>query len=140
MINSLQENVLEQQKPLLGICLGMQLLFDFSDEAEGVKGLGFIKGKVTRLPSSPSYTIPRIGWEDSEVSFDFLGLKKNEIVDFYYLHSFHGCPQDRDIISIKTENNITAAIHYNNIYGCQFHPEKSHKPGLKILKTFAKEL
>ena len=137
LIDTLREEVITNQKPFLGICLGMQLLFETSSESPGVTGLGFIDGCVERIKDSKEYSIPRIGWADSKINFDFLGMKKDEIADFYYIHTYHANPKDKNIIAIQSENNIVSAIQYGNIYGCQFHPEKSHKNGLKLLKSFA---
>ena len=137
LIDALREEVVANQKPFLGICLGMQLLFESSSESPGVAGLGFIDGCVERIKDSKEYSIPRIGWADSRINFDFLGMKKDDITDFYYIHTYHTNPKDKNIIAIQSENNIVSAIQYGNIYGCQFHPEKSHKNGLKLIKSFA---
>jgi glutamine amidotransferase len=131
------DDVVNKQKPILGICLGMQLLFESSSESIGRKGLGILKGEVVRLAESSHYKIPRIGWSSSVIYFDFLGLKKDEDLDFYFIHSYHVKAINETIVSIKTEENITAAIQMNNVYGCQFHPEKSYINGLKILKSFS---
>ena len=138
LVEKLRDEVLIQNKPILGICLGMQMLFDSSEESIDVEGLGFIPGKVVALPKSDNYKIPRIGWSESKIQFDFLGLRKNESFDFYYIHSFYVKPEDNSIVAIKTDANLTSSVQYKNIYGCQFHPEKSHIYGLKILKSFSK--
>ena len=137
LITTIIEEVKIKEKPILGICLGMQLLFESSEESIGMKGLDLVKGKVISLPKSNNYGIPRIGWAESAINSDFLSLEKNDTVDFYYIHSYYVKPYDANIISINTDNNITASIKYKNIYGCQFHPEKSHIKGLKILKSFS---
>ena len=131
------DEVENKQKPILGICLGMQLLFESSSESIGRKGLGILKGKVAKLPESSHNKIPRIGWSSSAICADFLGLKKDENLAFYFIHSYHVKASNEAIVSIKTEENIIAAIQMNNVYGCQFHPEKSHIDGLKILKHFS---
>jgi glutamine amidotransferase len=138
MYDILRNEVLVKNKPILGICLGMQLLFESSEESPGFEGLGLIGGNVISIPNSKKYKIPRIGWAESILNFDFLGLKKNQVVSFYYIHSFYVNPLDKKIITIITDENLTAAINQNNIYGCQFHPEKSHTNGLTILSRFAK--
>jgi glutamine amidotransferase len=140
LFDTLKDEVLNKKKPILGICLGMQLLFDSSEESMGVDGLSLLKGSVIKLPTSSTYSIPRIGWASSTLNFDFLSLKKDEQIDFYYIHTFYVKPEDDSIISISTDNNITSAINFENIYGCQFHPEKSHIKGLNILEAFAKEI
>lgn len=137
LFDLVRTEVLERSVPILGICLGMQMLFDNSEECPGAEGLGLIKGSVVKLAKSPDYRLPRVGWAESTLQFDFLGLEKDEVVDFYYIHSYHAMPEDGGLISIKTENNITSAVQREHIYGCQFHPEKSHKAGLKILETFS---
>ena len=138
LLETLRREVLIKNKPILGICLGMQMLFESSEESPHVKGLNFVSGKVVCLPLSDNYKIPRIGWAESKVHFDFLGLKENQKIDFYYIHSFYVTPQNKDIVAIDTDMELTSAIQYKNIYGCQFHPEKSHLYGLKILESFAK--
>jgi glutamine amidotransferase len=138
IFDSLRSEVLIENKPILGICLGMQMFFDCSEESSGFEGLGLVGGKVVRLPKSDHYKIPRIGWADSQLHSNFLGLGKNQHHDFYYVHSFHAQPDDPSIITIDSDCGIVSAIKYKNIYGCQFHPEKSHKDGLKILEEFSK--
>ena len=138
MYDILRNEVLVKNKPILGICLGMQLLFESSEESPGIEGLGLISGNVVSIPTSEKYKIPRIGWAESILSVDFLGLNKNQVVDFYYIHSFYVNPRDKKIITITTDESLTAAINQNNIYGCQFHPEKSHTNGLTILSSFTK--
>lgn len=133
------DEVENKHKPILGICLGMQLLFESSSESIERKGLAILKGKVVKLTASNHYKIPRIGWSSSVVCFDFLGLKKDEVLDFYFIHSYHVQVSNEAVVSIKTEENITAAIQMDNVYGCQFHPEKSHINGLKILKSFSEK-
>lgn len=135
---ALNIEVLTNKKPLLGICLGMQLLFQSSEESPDAIGLSLVKGKVVRLEKSAKYTIPRIGWAESVFKSNFLGIDAGKKLDFYYIHSFCCQPENQDIITITDETSkITAAIQDNNIMGCQFHPEKSHKTGLILLKQFA---
>ena len=129
-------------KPLLGICLGMQLLFDESFEFGRHRGLGLIPGKVVPIESAPGfvqgYKIPHIGW--NSLTFDencplFAGLRQGEHV--YFVHSYYAdCPGK--YVSAVTEYgaSLTAAVRRNNIFGCQFHPEKSGAAGLSILKAF----
>ena len=135
MFEVLKEEV-RKDKPIFGICLGMQLLFEHSEESPGMPGLELLKGNVLRLPESFDYKIPRVGWAESKLNYDFLGFNEGDAFDLYYLHSFFVQPTDSNIIAIQTENNIAAAIKHKNIYGCQFHPEKSHKNGLKLLHMF----
>ena len=139
-VKDIVHEVIYCQKPILGICLGMQLLFESSEESPGIKGLSLLKGKVKRLALSNDYKIPRIGWSESTVCYDYLGLKKDSCIDFYFIHSYHVVASDKSIVSIKSNNNITSAVFFNNIFGCQFHPEKSHIDGLRILNSFSKEV
>lgn len=141
LIDVIRNKTLKQNTPILGICLGMQLLFQTSEESPNVEGLSLIDGNVIRLPKSDKYTIPRIGWAESIFKKDFLSFKRNDVSDFYYIHSFYCVPKDENVISITDEdNNIACAVQDKNIFGCQFHPEKSHKAGLNLLKTFAQEV
>lgn len=130
----------EKGKPLLGICLGMQLLFDKSYEFGEHKGLGLIKGEVVpmegRIPKS--LKIPHIGWNSLKLTGDCPIFKNNKDGDFvYFVHSFYadGC---NDSVTATTEYSITitAAAADKNVFGCQFHPEKSGETGLEILRTF----
>jgi len=127
-------------KPLLGICLGMQMLFESSDEKGEYQGLGIIKGKVARIPDT--LKVPHIGWTK---------LFKNgqprilggigEQDSFYFVHSYHGIcenPADLAAYAVYGGNKITASIEKENIFGCQFHPEKSAESGLNICRSFLK--
>jgi len=137
LFESIVDEVKKNNKPILGICLGMQLLFNKSQESPGYKGLSLLNGDVIDLPALETYSIPRIGWAESKINFDFLGMKKDDLIDFYYIHSFYVKPTDENIVSIITEGMITASVQNKHIYGCQFHPEKSHRSGLEILKKFS---
>lgn len=139
ILEVLKEQIITEKKPILGICLGMQMFFESSEESKGVKGLGVLEGKVIKLPKSKDYTIPRIGWAESQVTKDFLCFKKDKKADFYYIHSYYTKITNESDMAIATEKSkITGAVFKENIYGTQFHPEKSHKLGLKILESFAK--
>ncbi len=128
-------------KPLLGICLGMQLLFDKSYEYGEFDGLGLIEGEIRPIGDviPKDYKIPHIGWN----SLKFTG-NKNEIFKYltdgdyvYFVHSFYGANCDESVIATTDYGApLTAAVNKDNIYGCQFHPEKSGDVGLKILKAF----
>jgi glutamine amidotransferase len=124
--------------PLLGICLGLQLFFEESEEGPG-KGLSFFKGKSIRLPNSVK--VPHMGWNTLKI------VSRNELFDgiadgsyVYFVHSFYPVPLDKAIICTETEygTTFTSAVASKNICGMQFHPEKSGDLGLKILKNFAK--
>lgn len=127
-------------KPVLGICLGMQLLFDESHEYGRHKGLGLIKGKV--LPFSEkvtNLTLPQIGWNSIIKNKDSALLKDiSDNSTFYFIHSFYCEPKDQKITMASADYGIkfSAIIHKDNVFGCQFHPEKSQSAGLQILKNF----
>lgn len=130
----------KQKKPILGICLGMQLLFDESDEHGRHKGLGLLKGRV--LPFSKkvkNLPLPQIGWNNiTQVSASPLLENIGDDSSFYFVHSFYCEPEDKTVISASTDYGIkfSAIIAKDNIFGCQFHPEKSQSAGLQILKNF----
>ncbi len=129
-------------KPLLGICLGMQLLFDKSYEFGEYKGLGLIKGEIKPIAEvvSAEYKVPHIGWN----ALKFVG-EKNKLYKYvqegdyvYFVHSYYGANCDESVIATTEYGaTITASVAKNNVYGCQFHPEKSGKVGLSILKAFS---
>jgi len=140
-------NILEQyvslNKPLLGICLGMQLLFEKSSEFGETKGLGFIDGIVENFPNSVNDKIPHISWNkiySKTISWQNTILKNVSYKDhFYFVHSYICKPKDTNIILSKTEYGgveFCSSIKNNNIYACQFHPEKSANSGIKVMKNF----
>ena len=125
-------------KPFLGICLGLQLLFDSSEESPGVSGLGILKGKVKRFPSDMGLKIPHIGWNSADIKKPcpiYDGIADGSFV--YFVHSYAGADCDA-FVSARTEYGaeLTAAVERGNVYGTQFHPEKSGEVGLQILKAF----
>ncbi len=127
-------------KPILGICLGLQLLFEESEESPNVAGLGILKGKVKRIPDKDDMKIPHIGWNSLQIDTSgrlFKDLPSEPYV--YFVHSYYLEAEDKNIVKAKTYYNcsIDASVESNNIFACQFHPEKSGKVGLKILKNFA---
>ncbi len=131
-------NKVEDGTPLLGICLGLQLFFDESEEGPG-NGLSLFKGKTVRLPSTVK--VPHMGWNTLNM------VKQNELFDgiaegsyVYFVHSLYPVPVDKTIVCTQTEygTTFTSAVASKNVYGTQFHPEKSGDIGLKILKNFAK--
>jgi len=130
-----------KNKPILGICLGMQLLFDESEEHGKHKGLGLIKGKV--LPFSEKVKdlpLPLIGWNNiTKVGASPLLENMENDPSFYFVHSFYCQPEEPSITIASADYGIkfSAVIHRNNIFGCQFHPEKSQSAGLQILKNFS---
>lgn len=132
--------ILEQvaaKKFLLGICVGLQILFEGSEESPNVKGLGIFKGKVKKI-SAENLKIPHMGWNSIKFgeSKIFSGVKNNSY--FYFVHSYHAAPIDENLISATTDygEKITAAVERENIFATQFHPEKSGDVGLQVLKNF----
>lgn len=126
--------------PFLGICLGLQLMFERSDECKGVRGLGILKGEILRIPDEPGLKIPHIGWNSLNLQNDgrlFKGLNQGDYV--YFVHSYYLEADDKYIVKATTDYSahIEAAVEKDNVYACQFHPEKSGDVGLKILKNFA---
>ncbi len=125
--------------PFLGICLGLQLLFERSDEAPGVEGLGILKGEILRLPEKEGYKIPHMGWNSLELVHNgrlFRDLPEDPYV--YFVHSYYLKAADETIVKARTEYTtvIDASVEQGNVFACQFHPEKSSETGLKILKNF----
>lgn len=138
LVDTLRKAV-EKGIPLLGICLGMQLLFDGSDESEGVEGLSILPGKITRIPANGVDKIPHMGWNSLEFpkqSKLFAGINEGAFV--YFVHSYYLQADNEEDVAATTEyiTHIHAAVESGNVYGCQFHPEKSGEVGLSILKNF----
>ncbi len=127
-------------KPFIGICAGMQLLFDESEETPGVHGLGIMPGKVLFFPADRGLKIPHMGWNSIKVlagSRLLVNLPDNPYM--YFVHSYYVKADDETSVSAKADYGVTfdAAVEQGNLFGCQFHPEKSGKIGLSILKRFA---
>ena len=128
-------------KPFLGICLGLQLLFERSDEAPGVEGLGILKGEILRIPDKDGLKVPHIGWNSLHLQHEgrlFQGLPEESYV--YFVHSYYLKAEDPQIVKATTGYGVTidASVEQGNVFACQFHPEKSSRVGLKILENFAK--
>ena len=126
-------------KPFLGICLGLQLLFESSEESPGAEGLGVLKGNILRIPDSTGLKIPHMGWNSLEISEGsrlFSGIPQGSFV--YFVHSYYLKAEDADIVAAATEYGVRihAAVERGNVCACQFHPEKSGDVGLKILRNF----
>lgn len=138
--DALHEVVLQQGKPLLGICLGMQMLASIGYEGEETKGLGFIPGTIQRLDTIGSkLRIPHMGWNAVKYQKnDFLFDGIPDSLDFYFVHSYVFIPENKDCILATTNYDVelVASIRHDNIFGCQFHPEKSSKAGKQVLKNF----
>ena len=128
--------VVEKGIPFLGICLGLQLMFESSEEAPGVEGLGLLKGKIVRIPEGDGLKVPHMGW--NSLSFPkkgrlFAGIPENSYV--YFVHSYY-LQAEEDIVTATAEYGVTihASVEKGNVFACQFHPEKSSHTGLTILK------
>ena len=127
-------------KPFLGICLGLQLLFESSEESPGVEGLHVLDGIVKRIPDSEGIKVPHIGWNSLDFPNEgrlFKGIAEGAFV--YFVHSYYLQAKEPSIVTATTEYgcHIHASVEKDNIFACQFHPEKSSTVGLKILKNFA---
>lgn len=136
------EETVARQVPFLGICLGLQLLFDGSEESSGVEGLGLLKGEVLRIPKEDDLKIPHIGWNSLSLKNNgrlFDGLEKEEPY-VYFVHSYYLRAANAQIVTATTEYGVTidASVESQNLFACQFHPEKSSTAGLRILSNFAK--
>lgn len=127
-------------KPFLGICLGLQLLFERSEESPGVEGLGLLKGEIVRIPDGEGLKIPHMGWNSIDIkegSRLFKGISRHAYM--YFVHSYYLKAENPEDVAATTYYSILihAAVEHDNIFACQFHPEKSSEIGLRILKNFA---
>jgi glutamine amidotransferase len=131
-------------RPYLGICLGLQVLFGSSEESPGCAGLGLLEGDVVRLAGGAdeatggSLKIPHMGWNEAEPVADHRGLLPAEPQHFYFVHSFVVVPRDRSVVAATTEYGarFVSAVSHENVFACQFHPEKSQRAGLALLERF----
>mgnify|MGYP000381142333 FL=1 len=133
--------VAAEQKPFLGICLGLQLLFEGSEESEGVEGLHLLDGEILRIPEQEGLKIPNIGWNSLDLQNNgrlFQNLEGSPFV--YFVHSYYLKAREEAIVkaTIEYSTHIHASVEKDNIFACQFHPEKSGTVGLQILSNFAK--
>lgn len=131
--------VAERETPFLGICLGLQLLFEKSEESVGVSGLGLLKGEIRRLPDIPGLKVPHIGWNSLKYPNPgrlFSGIPEDSYV--YFVHSYYLKARDEAIVTATTEYGtlVHASVERGNLFACQFHPEKSSETGLTILQNF----
>ncbi len=139
LVDTIKE-VVEIKKPLLGICLGLQLLYESSEESEGISGLGILEGKIKKIPDCIGLKIPHIGWNSLDIKSEaklFKGIPNGAYV--YFVHSFYLEATHMEEVVATTEYSTTihASIEKDNVFACQFHPEKSGEIGLNILKNFA---
>ena len=135
------KDMINEGTPFLGICLGLQLLFESSEETPGVEGLGILKGKILRIPPSPGLKIPHMGRNSLHLQNNgrlFRDIPEDTHV--YFVHSYYLQAEDPEIVKAVTEYSTTihASVEKENVFACQFHPEKSSRYGLKILENFAK--
>lgn len=137
MIDILNEEVIQKKKPFLGICVGMQLLATMGKEKGNHKGLGWIKGKVIKLKKNKQIKIPHMGWNTVKIISKHPILKRKKF-ESYFVHSYNFICQDKKnvLATCDYQQSITAIVGKENIIGTQFHPEKSQKIGLEILKNF----
>ncbi len=133
------KEVCDRQIPFMGICLGLQLLFEESEESPKTEGLSLFKGKIVKIPQSEGLKIPHMGWNSLHITKEsrlFSGISEGSFV--YFVHSYYMMPEDERIIAAETEYGaaLPIALESGNIFATQFHPEKSGETGLKILKNF----
>jgi len=140
LVDTLNEFVINNKKPLLGICVGMQMFADIGYEETETKGLGWISGKVSKIDNqNGKFKLPHIGWNEIEIVKD---SKIFENIDskshMYFVHSYEFIPNDKNVVSATTDyaSNIVCSVEKENIFGTQFHPEKSDKMGLRIIENF----
>lgn len=134
------KEIVAKGTPFLGICLGLQLLFERSDECKGMKGLSILPGEILRIPDNAGLKIPHIGWNSLSIKPSarlFEGIEDQSFV--YFVHSYYLKAKDAKDVAATTDYStlIHASIERDNVFACQFHPEKSGDVGLKILKNFA---
>jgi len=142
LVDTLSDFVLTNKKPLLGICVGLQMFADVGYEEAETKGLGWISGKVSKINNQDGkYKLPHIGWNEINIVKDskiFKNIENNS--HMYFVHSYEFIPEDKNVITATTDysSSIVCSIEKENIFGTQFHPEKSDKIGLKIIDNFIK--
>ena len=140
LVDTLKDFAIINKKPLLGICVGLQMFADVGFEETETKGLGWISGKVSKIDNqNGKYKLPHIGWNQINIVKDskiFKGIENNS--HMYFVHSYEFVPEDKNIVSATTDysSNIVCSVEKENIFGTQFHPEKSDKIGLKIIDNF----
>ena len=133
------KQTVQDKTPFLGICLGLQLLFESSDETPGVEGLSILEGEIVSIPPKEGYKIPHMGWNSLHIRKGatlFQGIPEEPYV--YFVHSFYLKARHEEDVAASTEyiTHIHASVEHENVFACQFHPEKSGETGLKILKNF----
>ena len=140
LVDTLNEFVINKKNPLLGICVGLQMFADIGYEEKETKGLGWISGKVSKINNQNNkFKLPHIGWNEINIVKDskiFKDIDNNS--HMYFVHSYEFIPEQKDVISSTTDysSNIVCSVEKENIFGTQFHPEKSDKMGLKMIDNF----
>ena len=140
LVDALNEFAINNKKPLLGICVGLQMFADVGFEETETKGLGWVSGNVSKIDNqNGKFKLPHIGWNQINMVKDskiFKGIENNS--HMYFVHSYEFVPEDKSVISATTDysSNIVCSVEKENIFGTQFHPEKSDKIGLKIIDNF----
>lgn len=137
LVNTIYD-VVESKKPMLAICLGLQLLFEESEESPGKAGLGIVQGEVLHIPDQVGFKIPHIGWNSLDLSNDGRLFKGMENPYVYFVHSYYAHARDEAVVTASTDyiTQMHTSIEQDNIFACQFHPEKSGDVGIQILKNF----
>ncbi len=137
LVNTIYD-VVESKKPMLAICLGLQLLFEESEESPGKAGLGIVQGEVLHIPDQVGFKIPHIGWNSLDFSNDGRLFKGMENPYVYFVHSYYAHARDEAVVTASTDyiTQMHTSIEQDNIFACQFHPEKSGDVGIQILKNF----
>ena len=137
LVDALHENVMVRKKPFLGVCLGMQLVADISFEHGEHRGLGWVPGRVSRLEPDGALRVPHVGW--NSVAPARSRLLSGGAADFYFVHAYQVQPTDPGVVTGTCEYGgaVTAMIEQDNVFGTQFHPEKSQQSGLALLRAFA---
>ena len=142
LVDGLNEFVIHHKKPILGICVGLQMFADVGYEETETRGLGWISGKVSKIDNqNGKFKLPHIGWNEIDIKKDskiFKGIENKS--HMYFVHSYEFVPEDKNVISATTDysSNIVCSVEKGNIFGTQFHPEKSDLEGLKVIQNFLK--
>ena len=136
LLSSLEENVLLRKKPILGICVGMQMMFESSEEGGSSQGLGWLSGKIKKIQRNEMIKVPHVGWNSVDFSKPYGKFNTSQEYDFYFDHSFALTKSEFTLSSTTHSQTFVSSVSHDNILACQFHPEKSQVNGLNFLKNF----